>query len=552
MCNHFDALYRSYRDDPALWSETDLHSICQEHRAALGKDCWNKWAAYYEPIYKKLHDVHPPPTLHFATEEIVDPTENFQTEIFNFEGFRFPCPMVFSNTYFPRPDKGNPKRICFKDTIFLYDVVFSNANFLNKVDFTKVEFHGDVYFDDAVFNMWAEFTHAKFIGVAHFPAAKFLDGAKFSSSTFRKNVIFEKTKFSILNREPISEIQKADFKEARFLGVVNFQNCSFELKVDFRSSTFEKRVTFEESKFQKFTRFGGSNFMKKAKFDDCFFAQEVRFSDICAVGQLSFFLSNFCQVADFNRTVFLNSANFKSAEFDSFVDFDNVYFGEKPDFKKNEKWEARYAALPKAVKEAVDDWKQDLAQIIPDFTFTTHKTPFDFTYVEIPDGEYTDDRSITKLRRLKQIASEAHNHTLELDFFRRELRAKLKAPSISEISKSWIRVYDFLSDCGSNFILPMMIWVLLLVSYISAYSYYTGERISAFSSGDKYSHLLHFSTINSMPFLGVVRGETSQAGVWLYGEAIPGWVSFFSITQNIFSSVLLFLALLAVRNRFKL
>ena len=139
-----------------------------------------------------------------------------------------------------------------------------------------------------------------------------------------------------------------------------------------------------------------------------------------------------------------------------------------------------------------------------------------------------------------------------MDFFRRELRAKLNEDTESRISKGWIRLYDVLSQCGSSFARPMLIGLGMLFLYVFAYLCNASDRISDFTLAEKFNHAFHLSAINSLPFLGVVRGESSQAGVWLFGETFSGWVSFLSISQNIFSSILLFLALLAVRNRFKL
>jgi hypothetical protein len=69
-----------------------------------------------------------------------------------------------------------------------------------------------------------------------------------------------------------------------------------------------------------------------------------------------------------------------------------------------------------------------------------------------------------------------------------------------------------------------------------------------------WGHLISYTLSNAASFIGVFRGNDTVAVEVLYGgpAGISFCNSFFAGFHNLISSILLFLALLAVRNYFKM
>ncbi len=121
--------------------------------------------------------------------------------------------------------------------------------------------------------------------------------------------------------------------------------------------------------------------------------------------------------------------------------------------------------------------------------------------------------------------------------------------------------YQWLSDFGRSVMWPFF-WLLVFGFLFQVI--YLKCSIDAESqetvSGDRTEAALYLSVRNALPFLPATgySENLSRSYACLYGkhsdgkENIPNAIVFISIVQTIFSTILIFLLLLALRNHFRI
>ncbi len=198
-----------------------------------------------------------------------------------------------------------------------------------------------------------------------------------------------------------------------------------------------------------------------------------------------------------------------------------------------------------------------------------------FTQVEVPVAPYneewrifhnwkvifakeswtSDENAASKLRRLQELAAAGHHHLAEKRFFRAELlcRRGHEATTWSEITM--INLFELFSGCGLSFRKPVL-WLLGLivacgVVYFSQIDWTFAEMNS---DGESWFDLISYSVLNSLPLIGYASDTYGVSVDVLFGGIanVPWPVKVTAFFQNIASAVLLFFALLAIRNYFKL
>ena len=190
------------------------------------------------------------------------------------------------------------------------------------------------------------------------------------------------------------------------------------------------------------------------------------------------------------------------------------------------------------------------------------------------DRKANPDRT-ARWRDLKRLAIQAHDHQLEQRFFREELRARRWA-----IQKPWhpsfwaSLVYQGLSDFGGSLVLPLVWWAAQLAGfalvYLDRHAHLRGgpDLGCVAGTGEPTVAAFGLSLHKALPFIGG-GDKLSQIYACLYGmeyfavevggqtvgrvmPVIPDGVAAWGVLQLLFSGVLIFLFLLAVRNHFKI
>lgn len=148
-------------------------------------------------------------------------------------------------------------------------VNFSEAIFLESIDFANTKFRGDVYFFDAVFEGYANFRDTYFDDEAFFEDAIFNEWTYFNGAQFNRYANFMSSKFD----------KRADFKYIWFQDSIEFQEAVFEGDARFWDTKFDKDVKFMNVKFGQDAEFWGARFGGDVNFAGTNFARYAYFND---------------------------------------------------------------------------------------------------------------------------------------------------------------------------------------------------------------------------------------------------------------------------------
>jgi uncharacterized protein YjbI with pentapeptide repeats len=292
---------------------------------------------------------------------------------------------------------------------------------------------------------------------------------------------------------------EADFTETIFLSDVNFANVHFEFVAWFRATTFEEGVFFHNPLFSDCAWFRGSSFSRYADFEGASFEKEADFSAIIA--RRAFRLIG---------TIFAVVPNFSQANISEAPDFDEVDFP-LPGF-----------------------WAKGESASIPSY------------------------------RALRRLAVQGHDHEHESRAFKGEVRSKRGAVDKPWHAAFWFGViYDALSDFGRSMMRPFCIWLLSIAAFTTAYLAHANKltdwRRSCADGTDYWLKALYLSTKSAFPVVGTLRADEARSiSACLYGwpsnqeQTFPATSAFIQMGQGLWSAVLIFLFLLAVRNQFKI
>ncbi len=376
---------------------------------------------------------------------------------------------------------------------------FDGARFEGRATFTDALFPDQVTFQNAVFQGWVMFNCVKFEGLTRFDGATFRQGVSFENAIFNENTMIQNPEVSFSG---VRFDQGAKFTKAHFHSRASFNRAVFNNLTDFSASVFEGKTTFAGAKFQ-----GQSDFR--------------------AIKSTSVFLFDDLGSASQNRDCGV-------AEFSSVPDFQQATFVEAP---------------------RLDNVKIE-SQRSRNISFTAIKSFF--------KGDLEKEG---RWRALKRLATQGHDHASEQFFFRGELLAQRGVTDKYWHASFWLSVfYQILSDFGRSLIRPLLWWAVGVLVFAGIYlSHYPrgGEWLTLeciAGTGKPWVSALGLSLHRSLPALSGFGDTLPQFHACLYGvysenpfrPIIPDVVSFLSVPQVLFSAVMIFLFLLAVRNHFRI
>lgn len=225
--------------------------------------------------------------------------------------------------------------------------------------------------------------------------------------------------------------------------------------------------------------------------------------------------------ARFKGAMFEGGAFFEGATFKGLAIFNNVIFKNWTDFTG-----ATFQTAPHFHNAAIH---QDTA-----FSFGE-----DF-FSQFPDIE--SDEAEQCYRTLKLAMNKYQAHTEEAGFFKLELKARaLKEPWY----RRWMyKAYELFSDYGQSVSNPIIWWAGLGLVMFIIYALILGKPGEAFT----------VTLSQALPLIGVEKEALKEAMTALFppnGNA-PVWFQIGRALHMVASSAFIFLALLALRNRFKI
>ncbi|MEO0546729.1 MAG: hypothetical protein AAF035_07250 [Pseudomonadota bacterium] len=487
-----------------LLTEDQKRIVAQNAGWLLNREEWTARVEAFEAALATVDDDECRKTVR-ARYAIRFDRHRFQDGAKNFSRFSFPCSSYFRDAEF---GQGN---VSFSGAGFGEgDVTFSGAEFRNgNVSFSGAEFgDGGVYFGSAKFGE----------GDVTFSGAEFRNGnVSFFGAKFGKGVVsFNGAKFG-----------KGDvyFSGAKFgQGNVSFSDAEFG----------QGNVYFMGAKFHPATTMAASAMVVDGSiFVNCAFGSWVDFTQLKVGEVASFAGSSFARVPDF-----------RYAKLDR-----------PPEVANMEVPAPEMVRDPQAVAHAREGHLQ------PDFLKSikpASKCP--------PFQVGLDKEDVARYRALKAMAEQANDHEKAGEFFAYEMMAKRGVETTTVSGLLFSTLYWRLSLFGQSFLRPLAALAASFISFFFLYAAITVLSLGRYAEpaidGMAWFAAL-FSAKSTLPLVGSLFRFTSSPTEYVssyqriydglgFSTGTVDLLIFFSVIQSIIGGILLFLFLLALRNRFRL
>ena len=400
------------------------------------------------------------------------------------------------------------------------------------MDFCGFVFPGPAQFDKATFKGTVLFASAKFKGDASFVSAKFKDvkgAAQFGRA------IFEGTAF---------------FDRATFKGYALFYGATFKDTARFESTAFKGYAQFDKATFK-------GTAWAAAWFDSAAFKGDASFDRAAFKGTALFYSATFKGAARFDHATFAGNALFDGATFSKSTSFQGAEFGSE--YKKTV---SNFNAIK--VERAFDLTGASFSGV-PNFCQADFKQApdLDGVYFPLPDDEPFASGNkdlIPKYRAIRRMAIQGADYDSEQRAAKGELRSRRWIEDRRRHPALWLGIlYDLAADCGRSIGRPFAIWLSSILVFAVLYipsSKHLWDKCVTGGENSLFWRALYISGRNALvlPSSGKSEGVT-LAYQCLFGSAdsLPLSVSALeTFVQVPLSAVLIFLFLLAVKNRFKI
>lgn len=457
----------------------------------------------------------------------------------NFEYSEFGTHARFSNTTF-----GPSANFSFSSATG--EIYFSNASFGECARFENVRYR-KAYFQNSVFESHVSFDNANLKDSPIFMYAEFGNSASFRDVHFGSNTNFSQCTFGSM----------ADFCKAKFAFGASFKHTVFGSMAKFSYVAFDGSVGFDHAKFGSQVEFDYSKFSGFSSFKECTLDHPILFQHVLFEHNVDFFETKFQGQALFYQVNFSKLAQFTNCEFGKNSYFSGKY-GDGVVFNGS-----TFTGIPYIGLLSEDD-----------------KVLFQLTGTKFHNSE-GNNGVVNRLQKLKSIADSTNSLSESRDLFillrTAEIRVLGKVCNNSNmcewilsksryiLKKSLWFFYGLFGDYGRSAARPV-IWLLLLnIGFYTLYRFLYEEPLFYLRK----IAIRDYTLANSLPFGRLLNPafdgaiqilfHTQRIGTNHLGEQIvsnhtliPLSFQLLGIIHNAVSAVLIFLALLAVRNFFKI
>lgn len=298
-----------------------------------------------------------------------------------------------------------------------------------------------------------------------------------------------------------------DFSDFVFNGPVYFDRARFG-KAVFDRAIFQSTATFERTLFEEEASFKNAKFNKRCDFLRARFNDDIGFQDAVFGDDALFLETSYSMHLSLSGTSFKADVTFLGATFLGSVSFEGSDFEIVPDLCRSE--------------------------------FRKHVT-FDSANVTYRTPAKKGDAA--KYRRLKELAVLSRDHDKEHEFFAYELMSK-RGHEVRGLELVPSYIYELSSDFGRSLRRPFGLLVLVWFAFGFAYTVYS-EKAWEIGGGLLYSLNILFSFVpGSLNRTKAIEGQ-------IFSGTVPNLVNFLTILEGVFGIALIFLFVLAIRNRFR-
>jgi hypothetical protein len=340
----------------------------------------------------------------------------------------------------------------------------------------------------------------------------------------------------VLNFEGFIFPSDCDFWLSSFLVPVTFSRCVFHGFAGFRKTRFANIVLFNETIFHQAAWFARTLFMSVADYDEAVFMGWARFAG-----------AQFEDPGIFSNTHFKDGAWFRGCKFSAMALFDSARFEGEADFVATSV--EHYFDLRHSVFTEVPAFNQVDFKRAPDFDGVKFSLP-----VFWRNGQAS---LVPAYRALRRVAIQGADYEREQMAFKGEIRSKRGTEHRWYHAALWYGLaYDVLSDFGRSMSRPSIIWLVSIGVFAFLYLADSSKLGNAFANcnaaaAPNYESALIISWKNALPFIGIDSKADEIARSCLYEAIAYGGVAIQGF-QKVWSAVLMFLFLLAVRNQFRI
>ena len=266
---------------------------------AQGREAWNAWADAMLAARKRLEDAG-------AWQAEKNPFGGLEPQNDATRAWMDTARADFSSAARPHTFE---EAVHLRGFVFPGDAWFGGATFSGDARFDEATFSGDAWFDKATFSGLAWFDKATFSGLAWFDKATFSGDARFDEATFSG---------------------LAWFTEATFSGDAWFGGARFSGTARFGGATFSGLAWFDKATFSGTARFDEATFAGAARFDKATFSGDAGFAQAHFEGFTSFDAARFERSALFTAMQGDSFFSLSGADFDVVPDFEQAHFAEAP------------------------------------------------------------------------------------------------------------------------------------------------------------------------------------------------------------------------------
>jgi hypothetical protein len=300
-----------------------------------------------------------------------------------------------------------------------------------------------------------------------------------------------------------------------------FTGAVFHMDAVFSWAQINQRAGFRNVEFRGIVRFDACQFQGTAWFFEAKFLDEVWFG-----------LSSFSGFTNFTQAGFSSTASFNAARVEGAFELSGATFAKLPDFVQTSFKEA--PRLDNAVLPPMG--------IFPGLT-----------------GRAAMNEQ-AKFRAIRRLAVAGNDYENESAAFKGEVRARRGTLDRSWHAAFWFGLlYDVLSDFGRSMMRPFYFWLLSIAAFTAAYLANAGKLTDYAArcgrpdaeAARHWINALALSVKNAL-ILGGADRKMDQQYACLYDGAVPVMGTFIQMGETVWSAILIFLFLLAVRNRFKI
>lgn len=519
------------------------------------KSVWNDWAYTMIEERKKLEKDN---GWEVAKDEIGEtkPTNNathawMEAAAADFSVLRFWCEELTQlRESIPEHDAYKSivvdgATVRFDGFVFPGTTKFERAQFFGETRFAGAQFLGDTYFTSATVFGPASFVGTKFSEAAWFVDALFVDEAWFAGAKFSGNTWFTQAEFS----------EDAHFRDAQFFGVAMYRKVQFSGDADFATTHFLGGTQFWEAQFCKEASFAQAQFSDAIGFLGTQFFGDARFNGVTFRQLASFSGAHFYKCAILNAIRSGQSFSLEGTRFAIVPDFVQAHFEEAPRLDDMRVGARLIAPLPlnEPNSEAPSNNWVKLKLILARWRAYVIRTVKGIWNRLL----HADQNLPACFRALRRLAIQGHDHENERVFLKGEIRARRCTVDYPWHAAFWFGLgYELLSDFGGSIARPVYWGTASVLAFAVVYSRFASGTCGLLDT-EAFGQALFVSLENAILLISwdsIMDGAKAPSCFMSQGASIWPTLSFgaVQIMQRLWSAVLWFLLILAVRNRFRI